>query len=310
VSGSNSSTIRVGKAPAWRHGKNRSAEQRAADQSLRKTGLRVMGNMPWGAHICIFFETKEDLLDTCTAFLAAGLESNEFCLWVISDPITETNARDALSRAVPNLDQHLAAGRIEILQGTEWYFKGDRFDLKRIINDWNDKLQSALAKGFAGMRVTGNALWIGTKRWTAGLEYEEELARSLAGQKMMVLCTYALQKSKAVDVLDVARVHQCTTARRNGNWEVLETPELRQAKREVTKLNGALDILSKPFPGHTSLTPKERVALAQIVRGATSKEVARALGVSPRTVDFHRANVMRKLGAKNTADLVRRVLGE
>jgi FixJ family two-component response regulator len=52
------------------------------------------------------------------------------------------------------------------------------------------------------------------------------------------------------------------------------------------------------------------VALAQIVRGASSKEAARTLGVSPRTVEFHRANVMQKLGARNAADLVRRVLGE
>jgi len=34
------------------------------------------------------------------------------------------------------------------------------------------------------------------------------------------------------------------------------------------------------------------------------------LGISPRTVEFHRANLMRKLGARNTADLVRRVLGD
>jgi DNA-binding CsgD family transcriptional regulator len=52
------------------------------------------------------------------------------------------------------------------------------------------------------------------------------------------------------------------------------------------------------------------VALGQIVSGSSSKEAARRLGISPRTVEFHRANVMRKLGAKNTADLVRRVLGE
>ena len=52
------------------------------------------------------------------------------------------------------------------------------------------------------------------------------------------------------------------------------------------------------------------MALAQIVRGASSKEAARALGISPRIVEFHRANVMRKLGAKNTADLVRKVVGE
>ncbi|HUH84771.1 MAG TPA: MEDS domain-containing protein, partial [Stellaceae bacterium] len=63
--------------------------------------------------------------------------------------------------------------------------------------------------------------------WKAFCEYEEELDRSLAGQKMIVLCTYSLQKSRAVDVLGVARAHQCSTARRNGDWELLETPELR-----------------------------------------------------------------------------------
>jgi DNA-binding CsgD family transcriptional regulator len=104
--------------------------------------------------------------------------------------------------------------------------------------------------------------------------------------------------------------HQCTIARRNGDWEFLETPELTQAKREIKKLHGALDILSKPFPDHELLTPRERLTLAQIVRGASSKEAARALGIGPRTVEFHRENIMRKFAAKNTVDLVRRVLGE
>jgi DNA-binding CsgD family transcriptional regulator len=68
--------------------------------------------------------------------------------------------------------------------------------------------------------------------------------------------------------------------------------------------------LSKPFPGHDTLTPKERVALAQNIRGASSKEAARTFGVSPRTVDFHRANLLKKLGARSAADLVHEVLRE
>jgi DNA-binding CsgD family transcriptional regulator len=244
------------------------------------------------------------------SYFEAGLKSNEFCVWTISDPITETDAKNALRLAVPDLDRQLAAGRIEILQGTEWYLKGGQFDLKRIINGWSEKLLGALAKGYEGMRVSGNAFWMETSHWNAFCEYERELDRSLAGQKMIVLSTYSLRASRAVDILDVARAHQCSRARRNGDWEFLETPELRQAKQEIKRLNGALDILSKPFAGHESLTPRERVTLAQIVRGASSKEAARTLGISPRTIEFHRANVMQKLGARNTADLVRRVLGE
>jgi len=56
------------------------------------------------------------------------------------------------------------------------------------------------------------------------------------------------------------------------------------------------------------LTPKERLILAEIVRGHTSKEAACVLDISPRTVEFHRANLLKKYGAKNTAELVRKVL--
>lgn len=298
------------KGRAHRHITSRSTENKAVDPAPRKSGIRVIGDLPWGAHICVFYETKQDLLDTAVSYFEAGLQSGEFCMWAISDPITETDAKNALRLAVPHLDRHLAAGRIEILQGTDWYLKGEQFDLKRVTSGWNRKLRGALAKGHDGMRVSGNAFWIETNHWKAFCEYEQELDRSLAGQKMIALCTYSLQASRAADILDVAQAHQYITARRNGDWKFLETPELRQAKQEIRNLSGALEILSKPFPGHESLTPRERVALAQIVRGASSKEAARMLGISPRTAEFHRANVMRKLGAKNVADLVRKVLGQ
>jgi len=69
-------------------------------------------------------------------------------------------------------------------------------------------------------------------------------------------------------------------------------------------------LLSRPFPGHESLTSRERAVLAEILRGASNKEAALALSISTRTVEFHRANILLKLSAKNTADLVRIVLGE
>jgi MEDS: MEthanogen/methylotroph, DcmR Sensory domain len=232
VSRSNSDVNRAGKLAALRRQAG-SVEQSAADPALRKTGIRVMSEMPWGTHICVFYETKEDLLDTAVSYFEAGLQSNEFCVWAISDAITETDAMDALRLAVPDLDRHLADSQIEILQGAEWYLKGDQFDLKRITSGWSEKLHGALAKGYDGMRVSGNAFWIATNHWKAFCEYVQELDRSLAGQKMIVLCTCSLSASRAVDILDVARAHQCSTARRNGAWEFMETPELRQARQEI-----------------------------------------------------------------------------
>ena len=45
-----------------------------------------------------------------------------------------------------------------------------------------------------------------------------------------------------------------------------------------------------------------------IVAGASSKEAGRKLGISPRTVEFHRARILEKVDAKNTADLIRIVM--
>lgn len=296
--------------PRLTRSKAESVAQQRSDQALRKTGIRVMGDMPWGAHICMFYETKTDLLDAAASYFEAGLESNEFCIWIVSDPITEEDAKSSLRRSIPNFDQHLSDGRFELIQAGEWYLKSGKFQLQRITTGWSEKLSTALARGFEGMRVSGNACWSAENHWKEFCEYEHVLDRSLAGQKMIVLCTYSLRTSRAVDILDVARAHQCSIARRNGNWEFLETPELKRAKQEIRRLSGALDILSKSFPGHDTLTPRERVALAQIVRGLSSKEIARDLDISPRTVEFHRTNLLKKIGAKNTVDLVRKVLGE
>jgi two-component system response regulator FixJ len=57
------------------------------------------------------------------------------------------------------------------------------------------------------------------------------------------------------------------------------------------------------------LTAREREVLALLIAGASNKVAGRRLGVSPRTIEVHRAHIMEKLGAKNAADLVRIALG-
>lgn len=64
------------------------------------------------------------------------------------------------------------------------------------------------------------------------------------------------------------------------------------------------------FPGRDLLTRRERDVLAQVSHGASNKEAGRRLGISPRTIEVHRARIMDKLGAKNAADLMRIVLSD
>ena len=65
-----------------------------------------------------------------------------------------------------------------------------------------------------------------------------------------------------------------------------------------------------PFPGCDLLTRRERDVLQQITAAASNKEAAKNLGISPRTVEIHRGHLMRKLGAKNSVDLVRIVMSK
>jgi DNA-binding CsgD family transcriptional regulator len=242
------------------------------------------------------------------SYFRAGLEDGEACLWAVSDPVDLETGRAALRDAIPGFDAYVEAGAIELVSGYEWYMPGNEFDQQRVTSGWREKQAAARARGFEGLRVSGNAFWMETSAWKDFCAYEAELDHSIAGGEMLVLCTYSLLASRAVDVLDVARTHNFSFARRNGRWEYLETPELANARRQIERLNGAIDVLSKEFPGKEKLTPSERIALAQIIRGESSKEAARHLNISHRTVEFHRANLMRKLGARNTADLVRMVL--
>lgn len=279
------------------------------DPALRDSGIDRIGVLPWGAHICLFYETAEDLLDVNAAYFAAGLADGEFCIWALSDPVTMREAEAALERVTPDFAERMRSGQMELVPGYEWYLKGEEFSAQRITGGWHEKLDAALANGFNGMRVSGNAFWIETNQWREFCEYEKELDYSMAGRCMLVLCTYRLGASRAVDLLDVARTHNFSLARRNGRWEFLETPELLQARKEIRRLNGALEILSTPFPGHETLTRRERVALAHIVKGASSKEAARDLKISPRTMEFHRANILRKLEVRNVAELIHKVFG-
>jgi len=63
-----------------------------------------------------------------------------------------------------------------------------------------------------------------------------------------------------------------------------------------------------PESGRKPLTRREREVLSLVSEGCSNKQGALRMSISPRTFESHRAEAMRKLGARNTADLVRKAL--
>src|ERR1700693_3717693 len=208
---------------------------------MRKTGVDVVGDMPWGTHFCLFYETRADLLETLVSYCKAGLDNQEFCLWVVADPLTGEDARHALKRAVPKLDRYLADQSIEIVAARDWYLHDGKFDLNRVISGGNEKLARASARGYAGVRETGDTAWFEKKDWKNFCEYEESLNQAVANQRLAVLCTYPLAACGAAEILDVVRTHQFAVTKRRGDWDVIETAGHKQAKAEIKRLNEELE---------------------------------------------------------------------
>ena len=67
-------------------------------------------------------------------------------------------------------------------------------------------------------------------------------------------------------------------------------------------------LMFAPESGQKPLTKREREVLSLISEGCSNKQGALRMNISPRTFESHRAEAMRKLGARNTADLVRKAL--
>jgi len=202
---------------------------------LRQSGIDIIGDFPWGTHFCQFYQTKEDLIDILVPYFKAGLENNEFCMWITSEPLKARYAKQALKRAVKDLDSYIKKGQIEILDYSQWYTKTGEFDADIVLKGWVEKEQQALKNGFSGLRLTGNTFWLEEKDWEDFTDYEEKVNNVIGNYKMIAICTYSLDKCNALAVIDVVKNHQFALIKQGGKWKSIESSEnisLRESLKE------------------------------------------------------------------------------
>lgn len=189
---------------------------------MRKSGIDVLGDIPWGTHLCQFYETKEDLIDILVPFFAEGLRNNEFCIWVTSPPLEMEEAIAALQEAIPDLEKYMTKGQIEIIPYNAWYLFGDEFNLESVLQKWVDKEKGAIERGFEGLRATGNTFWLDRKLWDNFVEYEARINDVIHNYRMIAICTYFLGKCTASDVVEVMKNHVSTLIKKEKSWYVVE----------------------------------------------------------------------------------------
>ena len=206
------------------------------NSEFRKSGIDVIGDVPWGTHCCQFYRTPEDLLDILVPYFSAGLEANEFCMWITSEPVNRAMAIKAMTDALPGFDRRLRDGQIEILPHDAWYLAGGRFDAARVLDAWAAKLKEARARGYDGLRLSGNTFWLEKKDWKAFTDYEAAVDKVIGQNRILAICTYSLERCGANEILDVIRNHRFALARRESKWEVVESADSERGRQVERRL--------------------------------------------------------------------------
>ena len=203
-----------------------------APRALRKFGIDLVGAVPWGTHLCQLYQTKQDLIDILVPYFAAGLRGNEYCFWVTSPPLEVEDAQKALKDAIPELNRYIKKGQIEILPYTNCFFINNEFNPKKVIQTVAEKEQAVLDKGFEGLRFAGNAYWVERNIWKSFIDFEATVNKIISSHKIIVLCSYSLEKCSGTDVVDVERNHVGTLVKRDTGWGLIEDAVQRLESEE------------------------------------------------------------------------------
>jgi two-component system response regulator FixJ len=132
-----------------------------------------------------------------------------------------------------------------------------------------------------------------------GLELQEELARRNRLLSVIVMSGHAdvplavrAMKAGALEILQKPFSHEQLVAQVQAALEI--------SRQRAERASGATEAAQKL----DLLTGREQDVLKLMIQGQSNKEIARSLNISPRTVEVHRARLMRKLGADSVAQLV------
>jgi len=202
---------------------------------LRKAGIDIVGDVPWGTHICQFFQTKEDLTDILVPYFKQGLENNEFCLWITSQPLDVEAAIEVLRKDVPDLNVYLEKGQIEIISHNDWFLTEGEFDPEKVSNGCAEKLSYASQNGYEGVRLSGNNSWLDKESWDSFIKFKEQMDNVIGNCHMIALCTYFLDKHNVDEIIYLGVNHQFTLVKSVGRWKLIESYKRKMAEEAAVK---------------------------------------------------------------------------
>ena len=205
----------------------------------RDLAIPAIGKAPWGTHFCQFFGTKQDLLDTLVPYFRVGLEDNEWCCWITSEPLTVDEAVRRLGREVGDFERRVAQGQMAIVPYDGLVRELTGIDPERYFT------LLPLASGRDGARIRRSACYrqrvlaghggTGSRSWSTSRPW----SRGSSNQRTIVLCTYPLVMCDSLKMIDVLVRHRFALIKQE-DWTLIEPSEQKKATAAVERMNQAL----------------------------------------------------------------------
>jgi hypothetical protein len=188
--------------------------------NLTDCGLPGIRDIPYGVHMCHFYEGRDELAGVLVPYFAAGLAARERCIWITAEPLRAAQAGEALRRAGVDVDGAVAAGALTIRDFSSWYAEAGSLLGNDVIDLWLGEERRALAAGYSGLRITGNVTFLRAEDWPQFMEYEALINQAFEGRRIVTLCTYQ-RSCGAAEMLEASQRHTCALDHPDEGWQIL-----------------------------------------------------------------------------------------
>lgn len=140
-------------------------------------------------HVVMFYSDPEDKHQVLFTYLKAGLENGETAVYVAGEE-TPNEIREAMKQLGTNVERYEREGALRIIDYREWFIVDGKFDLVRTMSLLMEMHKEVKARGFKGLRFTGEMACFFKHGLVKELvEYQESLHRVLE-VPITVICAY------------------------------------------------------------------------------------------------------------------------
>jgi signal transduction histidine kinase/ActR/RegA family two-component response regulator len=206
----------------------------------------ILGEIAWGTDLCFFHRDPRELAETLAHYFQQGLRQDACCLWVVASPLDAARARLALVSLLPDLEESLDAGRLQIVLHRPWRAGSEESTVRQTVRDWLRREPSALAQGLAGLRIAVSLATRGADARAAAIEYGVATGDLAGDRRVVTLCTYSFEGCGAGEAVEIIGRHQATLIPSGAGWAILENrprPQAprRQAEEDLKRLAESLE---------------------------------------------------------------------